>query len=230
MTTPMIASIEGNIGCGKTTLIDNLETYLKNSNITNIRVLREPLDIWTGIIDSNDNENVLTKFYNNKTKFAFSFQILVLKSILESIIQCVETYPDCEVIVCERSVLSSRYVFTRMLYDDSYMNEIEYKIYESLFDNWVNSNVFTPQKLIFLNVLAETSIKRIIKRNRTGESRITEDYIVSCGLYHRLWFESIDNSNVLTINCNEDVIYNLEDNNNIGLAWIKQILSHINVK
>jgi deoxyadenosine/deoxycytidine kinase len=230
MTTPMIVSIEGNIGCGKTTLINNLEIHLKNSNITNIRVLREPVDIWTEMIDSNDNENILTKFYNDKTKFAFSFQIFVLKSVLETIIQCIEKYPDCEVIICERSVLSSRHIFTKMLYDDSYMNEIEYKIYESLFDNWVNSSVFTPQKLIFLNVLPETSIQRIIRRNRTGESRITKDYIVSCGLYHRLWFESIENAAVLTINCNEDVTYDLEDNNNMGLVWIKKILSHIDMK
>jgi hypothetical protein len=30
----------------------------------------------------------------------------------------VQLIPDCDVIVCERSVLSSRHIFTKMLYDD----------------------------------------------------------------------------------------------------------------
>jgi deoxyadenosine/deoxycytidine kinase len=229
MNTPKIVSIEGNIGCGKTTLIDNLEIYLQKSNINNIRVLREPIHIWTDLIDSNDKESILTKFYKDKQKFAFSFQVLVLKTILEGIIQCIEKFPDCELIICERSNLSSRFVFTKMLYDDAFMNEIEYKIYESLFDNWVNSSIFTPQKLIFLNVSTETSISRIIKRNRTSEYSISEDYINSCRIYHQLWLHSFPEQMILTINCNQDIIYDLEDETNLGLIWINQILSHVNL-
>jgi thymidylate kinase len=49
---PMIVSIEGNIGCGKTTLIENLDTYLNISSIENIKILREPVDIWMTYINS----------------------------------------------------------------------------------------------------------------------------------------------------------------------------------
>lgn len=227
MKTPTIVSIEGNIGCGKTTLIDNLELHLKNSNIQNIRILREPVDIWTNLIDSSDNESILEKFYKDKKKFSFPLQILVLKTILENILHCIETYPCCEYIICERSTLSSRHIFTKMLYDDQYMNEIEYKIYESLFDNWVNSSQFTPQKIVFLNVTTDTSLTRIVKRNRIEELCITEDYIASCGLYHKMWFDSNIHANILTIDCNEDITYDIEDADNLGFIWINKILSHL---
>jgi thymidylate kinase len=53
---PMIISIEGNIGVGKSTLIDNLETYYKNENIQDVIILREPVDAWNLFVDSKDNE------------------------------------------------------------------------------------------------------------------------------------------------------------------------------
>lgn len=227
MITPLIISIEGNIGCGKTTLIENIQTYLQNSNINNIRVLKEPVDIWEKLTDSSDNESILTKFYKDRKKFAFSFQILVLKSILDNITQCIHTYPDCKVIICERSILSSRHVFTKMLYDEDFINEIEYKIYEGLFDSWVNSMGITPQKFIFLKTLTDTCVTRINKRNRSSECCITNGYIDSCGSYHQEWIDSIFKNDVLTINSNNDVIYDLNEQNNLGLIWIKEILSFI---
>jgi deoxyadenosine/deoxycytidine kinase len=227
MITPLIISIEGNIGCGKTTLIDNLQIYLQKSNINNIRVLREPVEVWEKLTDSSDNESIITKFYKNKKKFAFSFQIFVLKTLFECINQCIETYPDCEVIICERSILSSRHVFTKMLCNDDCINEIEYKIYEGLFDNWVKFMDITPQKFVFLKTLTDTCMSRINKRDRGSECCITNEYIDSCGFHHQLWIDSISQNNVLTINCNNNVIYDINDYDNLGLLWIKEILSFI---
>ena len=175
---PKIISIEGNIGVGKSTLIDNLETYYKNENIENVIILREPVDAWTLFVDSKDNEKILTKFYNDPKKFSFSFQILVLKTILELLVETIEKNSNCKLIICERSILSSRHVFTKMIYDSSQMNELEYKIYESLFDEWVNSTVFTPSKIVYLNITPAVSYERIVKRSRVGENVIELDYVM----------------------------------------------------
>ena len=224
---PKIISIEGNIGVGKSTLIDNLETYYKNENIENVIILREPVDAWNLFVDSKDNENILTKFYNDPKKFSFSFQILVLKTVLELLVQTIEKNPDCKLIICERSILSSRHVFTKMLYDSSQMNEMEYKIYESLFDEWVNSSIFTPSKIVYLNITPEISYERIAKRSRVGENVIELDYIKCCGLYHQKWIDSLsENVEVLNIDCDSDVSYNLDDEDNIGSQWVKSIVEY----
>jgi deoxyadenosine/deoxycytidine kinase len=105
------------------------------------------------------------------------------------------------------------------------MNELEYKIYESLFDEWVNSSIFTPSKIVFLNITPEVSYERIVKRSRVGENVIELDYIKSCGLYHQKWIDSLsDNVEILNIDCNSDVSYNLDEENNIGCQWVKSIV------
>jgi deoxyadenosine/deoxycytidine kinase len=214
---PRIISIEGNIGVGKTTIIDNLAQYYKNNNIDDVIILREPVDVWTTYKDSTDGQDILTKFYIDPKKYCFPIQILVLKTMLELLVKTIDNNPNCKLIICERSILSSRHVFTKMLYESSILTEIEYKIYESLFDEWVNSKEFTPQKIVYLNISPEISYKRILKRSRVGENIISLDYIISCGLYHHYWLYSIAESiEILTIECDNDVTYNLEDNQNEG--------------
>ena len=51
----MIISVEGNIGAGKTTIIDKLEE--KMANRTDVVFLREPVDIWESITDKNTNDS-----------------------------------------------------------------------------------------------------------------------------------------------------------------------------
>ena len=50
MSHPKIISVEGNIGAGKTTIIDNLEKYYENDS--SVIFIREPVDIWQSITDS----------------------------------------------------------------------------------------------------------------------------------------------------------------------------------
>ena len=112
-----------------------------------------------------------------------------------------------------------------MLYDSSQMNELEYKIYESLFDEWVNSNTFTPSKIVYLNITPEVSYERIVKRSRVGENVIELDYIKSCGLYHQMWIDSLSvKIEVLNIDCDSDVSYDLDDGNNLGRQWVRSIV------
>ena len=54
---PFLVSIEGNIGAGKSTVLEHLETYLTNGKIL---FLKEPLDIWEQFHD--------TQFWKNFTK------------------------------------------------------------------------------------------------------------------------------------------------------------------
>ena len=171
---------------------------------------------WLKIINK-EGESILTKFYHDKKKYSFSFQILILKTMLELISNAMDNNPQCKLIICERSILSSRSVFAKMLYDDSYMNEIEYQIYESIFQK---SSIFIPNKIVYLQASPTTCLTRINKRVREGENKIDLHYLEKCDKYHKLWFDSIvDSIEILNINMDSD-----KDTNNITNIWIKQIL------
>ena len=68
----MLISIEGNIGTGKTTLM----RYIKDSfkDVSKVIFIEEPVDLWLKLL-SDDGENILEKFYKNKERWSYSFQM-----------------------------------------------------------------------------------------------------------------------------------------------------------
>jgi deoxyadenosine/deoxycytidine kinase len=65
-----IISIEGNIGAGKSTFVNIISNYVKNSEIVS-----EPVEMWKSLSDS-DGKNILDKYYQNIPRWAYSFQNL----------------------------------------------------------------------------------------------------------------------------------------------------------
>ena len=71
--------IEGNIGTGKTSFLNQLiksnyfQSVFPDKKIT---YLLEPVDEWLNFKD-NDGQNALNCFYKDTEKFSFSFQWLV---------------------------------------------------------------------------------------------------------------------------------------------------------
>ena len=128
MKKPTIVAIEGNIGTGKSTLLHYLKDHIDSSRII---FLQEPLDEWDKV-KNKENETILKKFYDDPKKYSFPFQIMILKTMKELLQRTIENNPQCEIILCERSILSSRYVFTKMLYENGLMNDIEYQIYKDI--------------------------------------------------------------------------------------------------
>ena len=78
-----IVSIEGNIGSGKSTVINTLKEYYKSSYKNNNKVyfLEEPVSEWVEIKDS-DGKNIIEKFYENQEHYSFSFQMMAYISRL----------------------------------------------------------------------------------------------------------------------------------------------------
>jgi deoxyadenosine/deoxycytidine kinase len=221
MNHPLIISVEGNIGIGKSTLLDNIETYTNNNlNDNSIIILREPVDEWLKIKDSNE-KTILSHFYEDPDRYRCSFQLIVLKTMNELLSETIKNNPNCKLIICERSVLSCYNVFAKMM-----LNEIELKIFESFYSQY---NLFIPHKIVYLETTAITCSQRIEKRNRECEQNIELDYLIKCEKYHQDWLNTLlQEENVkikiMKININSNINYNLNDGSNMGLIWIKQIL------
>jgi len=112
-----IITIDGNIGCGKSTILNYLHKKYK------LAIDLEPVEKWKVFL-----ENI----YNNKTNF-FNFQLRVWLD--RSWIQEKE---DKILILMERSPFFIKNTFISSSYKNKYINESEYNILMELYNKTDN--------------------------------------------------------------------------------------------
>jgi len=177
-----IFSIEGNIGSGKSTFLKKLEFYYAKNN--NFIFLQEPVDNWNEIVDSN-GVNILTKYYADQSRYAFSFQMMAFITRLKQISETIKKYKNKDVtIFTERCIFTDREIFARMLYDEGKIEDVEYMIYLKWFDYFVKD--IKINGIIYIKTYPSVCMRRIQKRNREGED-ISVDYLINLHNYHQDW-------------------------------------------
>ena len=172
-----LISVEGNIGAGKSTLLESLKTKFPG-----LIFVDEPVEEWSTITDSN-GVSILEKYYADQTRYAFSFQMMAFITRVRRLREALEKNPG-KVIVTERSVFTDREIFAKMLHDDGKIEDIEYTIYLKWFDELVGK--VKVDKIIYVRVEPEECFKRVLHRNRQGES-IPLEYLKGCHEYHEKW-------------------------------------------
>lgn len=178
-----IYSIEGNIGSGKSTLIQKLKDKYNDPN-SNIIFMEEPVSQWVNIKDKN-GENMIEKFYRDQDKYAFSFQMMAYISRLSMLKECIRQNPN-SVIICERSLYTDKNVFAKMLFDEGKIEDVNYQIYSKWFDEFVED--IPNNGLIYVRADPDVSHRRVQKRARKGET-IPLSYLENCHKYHEEWME-----------------------------------------
>ena len=215
---PIVVSIDGNIGSGKSTIVkylkSNFKEYIKKESGSdfNICILEEPVNIWNKIVDKKDGKNIIEKYYEDQEKYSFAFQMMAYISRLSQIKEAIDK--NCyDIIITERSILTDKHIFAKMLYDDNKINDIEYSIYLKWFDEF--NNAIDSIKIVYIKTSPEVSYKRVIKRQRIGEN-ISLDYLKKCHDYHEDILK--ENYNIILINGNieadpkitiDDLYYNM---------------------
>jgi deoxyadenosine/deoxycytidine kinase len=217
-------SIEGNIGSGKSTLLQNLmNSYKENSCVI---FLKEPVDDWEKIKDSN-GDTMLKKFYSDQKTYSFAFQMMAYISrlkILRDVINKTKAHPEKKfIIITERSLFTDKYVFAQMLHDQGSIEDVCYQIYLSWFDEF--SKDFPINKTIYVKTNPETCHERISKRARSGEDVIPLDYLKDCHTYHEYFLDEAKGitTNKLVLDGNTDIY---KDDITL-VTWIKQITNYI---
>ena len=210
---PITITIEGNIGSGKSTLMK----YLREA-ITSYSYVDEPLSKWDRFQDAN-GKTILQKFYEDQHKYAFSFQTMALLSRLTAIRDAIETEKrssDPRPIVTERSLHTDKHVFATMLFDSGKIEDINYQIYLSWFDAFIQE---CPIDLV-VYVKTDPAIcqERIGKRLREGEEGIPLEYLQQCDAYHEKMLTELKRP-TLILNGNED----MTENPNLLESWKNQI-------
>jgi deoxyadenosine/deoxycytidine kinase len=218
-----IITIEGNIGSGKSTLLEHLkEKYNVTDN--NIIFLKEPVDEWENIKDENGT-TILQKFYADQKAYSFSFQMMAYISRLALLKEAIENNPNA-IIITERSLVTDKMIFAKMLYDSGNIQHVDYQIYSKWFDCFAKD--YPINKAIYVNSSPEVCYERIHERSRLGESEIPLSYLISCDDYHKnmiVHFSENEKISVMELDGNTNI--KIKENEYCLGEWLEKVDSFI---
>lgn len=186
----ILISIEGDIGAGKSTLINSLRSMYPNWHF-----IPEPIETWQNL-KNVDGQNLLELFYKDKTRYSYTFQNCALLSRALNIKNTIDKWKkECElnparakhnVFITERCLETDYHVFAQMLHDDECMNNVEWDLYKMWYD-YVKSQSYPLSGIIYVSTPPEICAERIKMRGRKGEDEIPIQYLENLDTYQKKW-------------------------------------------
>jgi deoxyadenosine/deoxycytidine kinase len=172
-------AVAGNIGVGKSTLVEML------SNRLNWKPFYEPV-----------GENpYLADFYRDMRAWSFHSQVFFLTRRLRAHKDLI-MHPTS--VIQDRSVYEDAEVFARNLYMQNNMRERDYLSYRELY--LVLSEFLPPPDLvIFLRASTDTLLQRISRRGRSYEQQIQAEYLDQLNLLYEEWIDTFTLCPTLTV-------------------------------
>jgi deoxyadenosine/deoxycytidine kinase len=195
-----VIAIEGNIGSGKSTLLSNLETQM------GLNVIQEDVESWK-------KEGWLELFYSNLHRFSGTFQLRTQLSHIEN----KKKFREDLLNVIERSPISNKHIFGRMLMDDGYLHPKEYDIIGKVNEiaGWY------PDIVVVLICDPEICFERIKKRGREGENIPSLDYLKALHQRHLALKDEIQQVPIVYLDTTHITP------NDMVISFYEKIMSHI---
>jgi deoxyadenosine/deoxycytidine kinase len=185
-----IYTIDGNIGCGKTSVLNYLHKY------KNIQIDLEPVEKWKPFLDN---------IYLFKTGH-FNFQIKVWLDRA-----WIQDKENKSIILMERSPFFIRNTFNKNDYNNNNINDDEYKVLNEMYDK--TDTIWKSNLYIYLRSSPLKCLERIKYRNRSNEINITLDYINNIhDLHEETYKYGLENNlNIIVIDVNNKTIHEIAD-------------------
>lgn len=178
---PRFISIEGNIGSGKSTVLQVIREQFPS-----LTILDEPLSEWQKV-GANQNINLLGMYYQDPKRWGFTFQIYAFMTRLNKWREYSQLVGQ-GIRISERSLLSDRYIFASIMRDTHLLDEAEHSIYLHFYDHLVRINdIVDLYGVIYIRCPPEICAERIKKRSREGEDSIPLDYLSKIHEKHEDW-------------------------------------------
>lgn len=177
---PRFIAVEGAIGAGKTSLVNLLEQQY------GARV----------ILEENDSNPFIAKFYEDQETYSFQTQIYFLLSRYNQYMELAQRDLFNSVVVID-------YLFQRdKIFAQLNLEDHEYRLYEQIY-NLISSKAPKPDLVIFLQASTEVLLERVSKRGRDYESFMDPDYLDSVNKAFNNFFFYYSDTPLLVINTNE---------------------------
>jgi deoxyadenosine/deoxycytidine kinase len=205
---PIIISLEGNIGSGKSTMLKYIKELYPHWNY-----IDEPVDSWLSMKDENGS-SLLECFYHDKKRWSYTFQNSAFITRYTSMMNTIQNWysnPDpnkSNIFITERCVLTDRYVFAEMLREEGDLNLLEWNLYTKWFDWFSNSAPING--LIYIDTEYKICDDRIKWRGRKGEESIPVQYLDSLEKQHNKWLSNC-NIPILRITSDKSQIKQIHD-------------------
>lgn len=183
MNEPRHIVIAGNIGVGKSTLLDLLATTLGWTPLTELDVVPPYLDA----------------YYADPPRWAFNLQIWFLTRRLARH-QQIATLAGT--VVQDRSIYEDSAVFAASLYAQEIFSARDYATYQQLYAV-VTRELRPPDLIVYLRAEAPTLLQRIARRARPSERAITAAYLASLEQHYAAWIAGWTACPVLSIDTDD---------------------------
>jgi deoxyadenosine/deoxycytidine kinase len=185
-------SVSGNIGCGKTTLVEKLSKHYG----------------WLPLYESVDQNPYLRDFYEDMTRWAFHLQIYFLNSRFNQVRQIRESE---RTIVQDRTIYEDAHIFAANLHRSGNINDRDYQSYLDIYNSMINF-VPAPDLLIYLKADIPKLVQQIAKRNRDFEYNIKLEYLKNLNEHYEDWIGNYKSGKLLIIDVNNlDFVERIED-------------------
>lgn len=192
MTQLKHIAICGNIGCGKTSLVEKLSKHYG----------------WTPLYESVDKNPYLRDFYHDMTRWAFHLQIYFLNSRFR---QVNEIRTNKKTTIQDRTIYEDAYIFAANLHASGHINERDYQSYLDIFNSMINF-VPPPDLLIYLRSDIPKLVRQIQKRGRDFEYAMRLDYLKNLNEHYEKWISGYKLGKLLIVNTNDlDFVQRIDD-------------------
>lgn len=172
-------AVAGNIGVGKSTLVDLLCQSLG----------------WQPFFEPVTENPYLADFYRDMPTWGFHSQIFFLTHRLR-IHHDLLQIPGS--VIQDRSIYEDAEVFAQNLFLQGTISERDYQTYRSLYLT-LSDFLPPPDLVIYLRASVPTLLKRIEQRNRDYEQKISPAYLERLNSLYEKWIDNFTLCPVLTI-------------------------------
>ena len=215
MVTTFI-NIEGNIGAGKTTFLQELESKL--SQFFTVKVVPD--------LVYEDEANVILNAMYEKRIDSFDFQKYLYKTRTDFIYKIGKSEEKPDFILLDRNIDAQYHVFGNALLKKGRLTKKEHNqmkkmlnIYEATLNDLFPNRI---EYLVYFDCSEENCLKRIKTRNRKGEDKIDKDYLKSLKKEYKKYLNNPDIIKkyweIKEINNNEE--WEIEKNVKEIIRWV----------
>lgn len=164
--------VEGNIGSGKTTFLNNFKIY------NNTAVLQEPVQLWRNVA----GENLLELMYKDTSRFACLFQSYVQLTMTQ--LHALNTQKPYKIM--ERSAYSAR-LFIENMKRNKTLKDVELYVLEAWYDWSIENSGIETDLIVYLRTSPEIVYQRMRERARKEEDCVSLEYLQQLHEIHDEW-------------------------------------------
>ena len=179
MENRVYVTVCGNIGAGKTSLVDRLCAEFG----------------WQPYFEGVVDHPYLDDYYHDMQRWGFHTQIYFLTARLRQ----QQEIANIPASVCQdRSIYEDHEIFARSLTSLGIMSPRDYQSYRLLFES-ITPYISRPDLMIYLRASVPTLTERIRLRSRNCESTITSDYLEHLNKHYEDWMSRFDVCPILAL-------------------------------